>query len=93
VGVPDPHRGLARVLVLVPDGADRPAVVRGQQREPSGTTALVSNPEYIDLFSRLGWGSILVGILLVLLVPFLRRLIKDPSDAVPGTPVAVVPAR
>ena len=65
----------------------------GMIPEPSGTTALASNPEYIDLFSRLGWGSTLVGVLLVLLVPFLRRLITDKADAADGTPVAVVPAR
>ena len=49
----------------------------GMIPDPSGTTALVTNPEYSRLFSALGWGSTLVGIVLVLLIPFLRRLIKD----------------
>jgi hypothetical protein len=29
------------------------------------------------LFGRLGWGSTAVGVLLVVLIPFLRRLIRD----------------
>ena len=45
--------------------------------EPSGTTALITNPEYAQLFTRLGWGAVLVGVVLVLLIPFLRRLITD----------------
>jgi POT family proton-dependent oligopeptide transporter len=65
----------------------------GMIPEPSGTTALISNPEYIGLFSRLGWGSTLVGILLVLLIPFVRHLIADKADESDGAPVAEVPAR
>jgi POT family proton-dependent oligopeptide transporter len=65
----------------------------GMIPEPSGTTALLSNPEYISLFSRLGWGSTVVGIVLVLLIPFLRRLIKDKETQADEAPVALVPAR
>ena len=36
VGVPDPRAGLAGVLVAVPDGAERPAAVRRQQRQAAG---------------------------------------------------------
>ena len=52
--------------------------------EPSGTTAIVTNPTYAELFSRLGWGAVIVGLALVLLIPRLRRLIKDPEPANSG---------
>jgi len=48
----------------------------GMIPEPHGTTALVTNPEYSQLFARLGWGSTAVGVVLVLMIPFLRRLIR-----------------
>ncbi len=53
----------------------------GMVPEPAGTTAVATNPEYASLFSRLGWGSTAVGIVLVLLIPFLRRLIRDKVPA------------
>jgi POT family proton-dependent oligopeptide transporter len=40
-------------------------------------TPLASNPAYSALFSQLGWGSLAVGVALVVLIPFLRRLIRD----------------
>ena len=49
----------------------------GMIPEPAGNTALSTNPAYSSLFARLGWGSVAVGVLLALLIPFLRRLIKD----------------
>ena len=49
----------------------------GMIPEPSGTTPLASNAEYSTLFARLGWGSTAVGVMLVLMIPFLRRLIRD----------------
>jgi POT family proton-dependent oligopeptide transporter len=49
----------------------------GMVPEPAGTTAIATNPEYSTLFARLGWGSTAVGVALVLLIPFLRRLIRD----------------
>jgi POT family proton-dependent oligopeptide transporter len=49
----------------------------GMIPEPAGSTALSTNPAYSTLFAQLGWGSTVVGIALVLLIPFLRRLIKD----------------
>jgi len=46
--------------------------------EPTvGAMATSTNPSYSALFSELGWGTIGVGIILVLLIPFLGRLIKD----------------
>jgi POT family proton-dependent oligopeptide transporter len=53
----------------------------GMIPEPAGTTPLATNPEYATLFARLGWGSTLVGGVLVLLIPFLRKLIRDPAPA------------
>ncbi len=49
----------------------------GMVPEPAGTTALATNPEYASLFARLGWSSAVVGVVLVLLIPRLRRLISD----------------
>ncbi len=37
----------------------------------------VTNPSYATLFGSLGWGTVAVGIVLTLLIPFLRRLISD----------------
>jgi len=65
----------------------------GMIPEPAGSTALTTNPAYSSLFAQLGWGSTAVGILLVLLIPYLRRLIKDKETPADEGPVAVVPAR
>jgi POT family proton-dependent oligopeptide transporter len=55
----------------------------GMVPEPTGTTAIATNPEYATLFSRLGWGSVIAGVALFVLIPTLRKLIKDgkPSEA------------
>jgi POT family proton-dependent oligopeptide transporter len=50
--------------------------------EAQGTTPLATNPTYFTLFSQLGWGSTAVGVVLMLLIPFLRRLIKEQPAAV-----------
>jgi POT family proton-dependent oligopeptide transporter len=55
----------------------------GMVPEPAGTTAVATNPEYSTLFARLGWGSVAVGVMLVLLIPFLRRLIRDRETVSP----------
>jgi len=49
----------------------------GMVPEPAGTTAIATNPDYAQLFRRLGWGSVVAGVLLLLLIPRLRKLIKD----------------
>ncbi len=49
----------------------------GMVPEPTGTTAIATNPDYSRLFSRLGWGSFLAGIALIVLIPLLRKLIHD----------------
>ncbi len=65
----------------------------GMIPEPTGTTALATNPEYVKLFGALGAGSLVVGIALVLLIPFLRKLITDKAEvpAVEMAETTVVP--
>jgi POT family proton-dependent oligopeptide transporter len=53
----------------------------GMVPEPAGTTAIATNPEYAALFGKLGLGSLFVGFVLVALIPFLRRLIRDKVPA------------
>jgi len=49
----------------------------GMVPEPTGTTAMATNPDYSKLFSRLGWACFVAGVALVALIPLLRRLIQD----------------
>ena len=49
----------------------------GMLPEPVGSTPQATNPAYASLFGDLGWGSVAVGVALVVLIPVLRRLIKD----------------
>src|SRR6202045_117276 len=64
----------------------------GMIPEPKGTTAVATNPEYAKLFGALGAGSLLVGVALVLLIPFLRKLITDKAETFPvEVPATVVP--
>jgi POT family proton-dependent oligopeptide transporter len=55
----------------------------GMIPEPNEATAVVTNPEYVKLFTALGVGSLVVGIILALLIPFLRRLISDKVELEP----------
>ncbi|MEO6969267.1 MAG: oligopeptide:H+ symporter [Chthoniobacterales bacterium] len=55
----------------------------GMIPEPKGTTLLASNLQYAKLFGALGVGSLVVGIALVLLIPFLRKLITDRPEITP----------
>jgi hypothetical protein len=47
--------------------------------EPTGTTAVATNPGYAKLFAELGAGSLVVGIALVVL----RKLITDKAETPP----------
>lgn len=64
----------------------------GMVPEAAGANALATDPAYARLFGQLGWGSTIVGVVLALLIPFLRRLIKDrqPPEA-PAASVAATP--
>lgn len=55
----------------------------GMIPEPTGTTPAATNPGYAKLFAELGVGSLVVGIALVVLIPFLRKLITDKAEPVP----------
>jgi POT family proton-dependent oligopeptide transporter len=39
--------------------------------------AASTNPIYTSIFSNLGWGSVAVGIVMILLIPFFRKLITN----------------
>ena len=62
----------------------------GMIPEPAGHAALATNPSYATLFAQLGWGSTIVGLVLVALVHFLRKLIDDRQA--PGGKAAVAAA-
>ena len=65
----------------------------GMIPEPTGTTAVATNPEYAKLFAALGAGSLAVGVALVVLVPFLRKLITDkPETTLAEAPTPAGPA-
>ncbi|MFO1337117.1 MAG: oligopeptide:H+ symporter [Burkholderiaceae bacterium] len=65
----------------------------GMIPEPVGSTPQATNPAYSTLFAELGWGSLAVGVVLVLLIPFLRRLIQDKDVPELDEPVAAVAPR
>jgi proton-dependent oligopeptide transporter, POT family len=52
----------------------------GMIPEPNGTTAAATSPQYAKLFGALGLGSLVVGLALLLLIPFLRKLITDKAE-------------
>jgi POT family proton-dependent oligopeptide transporter len=66
----------------------------GMIPEPTGNTALDTNPGYAKLFGELGLGSLVVGIGLLVLIPFLRKLITDKAEVAPveAEPTQVGPA-
>ncbi|HTD02749.1 oligopeptide:H+ symporter [Undibacterium sp.] len=56
-----------------------------------GLSAAMTNPTYQSIFSTLGWSSVAVGIVMVALIPFLRRIIKDSEASEPGAELATLP--
>jgi POT family proton-dependent oligopeptide transporter len=66
----------------------------GMIPEPTGATAMSTNPGYIKLFTELGLITLAVGIALLVLIPFLRKLITDKAEIAPAeqAPTAVGPA-
>jgi proton-dependent oligopeptide transporter, POT family len=61
--------------------------------EPTGTTVAATNAGYAKLFAALGAGSLAVGLVLVILIPFLRKRITDKAETLPAeiVPATVVP--
>jgi len=47
-------------------------------------------PGYAKLFTELGLGSLAVGIALVVLIPYLRKLITDKAETLPAETLATV---
>jgi POT family proton-dependent oligopeptide transporter len=56
----------------------------GMIPEPTSATAAATNAGYAKLFGELGVGSLVVGIALVVLIPFLRKLITDKAEVTPA---------
>lgn len=50
--------------------------ISGLMPENAGSTPVVTNPGFSHVFSQLGWGSVATGVVLLVLIPFLRRLIN-----------------
>jgi len=61
----------------------------GMAPEGEGRSALETNGAYSSLFGTLGIGSAAVGVVLMMLIPFLRRLIGDRQQAPSGERLAV----
>jgi proton-dependent oligopeptide transporter, POT family len=66
----------------------------GMIPNPTGATAVSTNAGYIKLFTELGVITLVVGIALLILIPFLRKLITDkaeiPSEAMAEATVVPV---
>ncbi|KQN51930.1 MFS transporter [Serratia sp. Leaf50] len=50
--------------------------VSGLMPANTGSTPVLTNPGYSEVFNVLGWGSVATGVVLMLLIPLLRRLIQ-----------------
>jgi POT family proton-dependent oligopeptide transporter len=65
----------------------------GMIPNPIGTSAAVTNAGYAKLFNQLGLVTLAVGIGLLVLIPYLRKLITDKAEPVPSeAPAAIAPA-
>ena len=54
--------------------------------ENSGSSALLTNPGYSHIFSLLGWGAAAVGLVMLFLMPLLRRLIQSAAPQAQARP-------
>jgi len=51
--------------------------VSGWMPDNSGSTPLLTNPGYSHIFSLLGWGAAVTGVVMLCLIPLLRKLIQE----------------
>jgi proton-dependent oligopeptide transporter, POT family len=49
-------------------------------REATRTNPVATNPDYVKHLGALGLASLVVGIALLALIPFLRKLITDKAE-------------
>jgi len=54
--------------------------VSGLMPQNSGSTPALTNPGYSHIFTLLGWGSAATGVMLLVLMPLLRRLIQSSAS-------------
>jgi len=62
----------------------------GMIPEPTGTTAVATNAGYAKLFADVDFSCPEVGIALVVLIPYLRKLITDKAETLPAETLATV---
>lgn len=55
--------------------------VSGLMPQNGGSNAIATNPSYNAVFNALGWGAAATGVVLLLLIPLLRRLIESNKAA------------
>ncbi|MFZ4833677.1 peptide MFS transporter [Rouxiella sp. Mn2063] len=55
--------------------------ISGLMPTNTGSTPVLTNPGYSSVFSALGWGSVATGVVLLVLIPLLRRLIQQRAAA------------
>ena len=56
--------------------------ISGLMPQNAGSTPVLTNPGYSQVFNALGWGSVATGVVLLILIPLLRRMIhREPAVA------------
>ena len=56
--------------------------ISGLMPQNAGSTPVLTNPGYSQVFNALGWGSVATGVVLLVLIPLLRRMIhREPVTA------------
>ena len=56
--------------------------ISGLMPQNAGSTPVLTNPGYSQVFNALGWGSVATGVVLLVLIPLLRKMIsREPAAA------------